>query len=43
MLDKRVSQEARGKIVKLAANLSPQDMQAARDRADRWFQDDTNR
>ena len=39
MLDQRVSQQARGKIVQLAANLSQQDMQAARDRADRWFQD----
>lgn len=40
MLDKNVSKQAQGKIVKLAANLSQQDIQAARDRADRWFQDD---
>lgn len=42
MLDKNVSQQAQGKILKLAANLSPQDIQAARDRADRWFQDDSS-
>lgn len=41
MLDKNVSRQAQGKIIKLAANLSQQDIQAARDRADRWFQDDT--
>lgn len=43
MLDKNVSKQAQGKIIKLAANLSQQDIQAARDRADRWFQEDSNR
>ncbi|XID74290.1 tetratricopeptide repeat protein [Alkanindiges sp. WGS2144] len=38
MLDRNVSKQAQGKIVKLAANLSQQDILAARDRADRWFQ-----
>jgi TPR repeat protein len=38
MLDKNVSKQAQGKILKLAANLSQQDILAARDRADRWFQ-----
>ncbi len=42
MLDKNVSKQAQGKIVKLAANLSQQDILAARDRADRWFQDDAS-
>lgn len=40
MLDKNVTKQAQGKIVKLAANLSQQDIQAARERADRWFQND---
>lgn len=40
MLDRNVSKQAQGKILKLAANLSQQDIQAARDRADRWFQND---
>lgn len=40
MLDKNVSKQAQGKILKLASTLSPQDIQAARDRADRWFQND---
>ena len=42
MLDKNVSKQAQGKILKLAANLTQQDIQAARDRADRWFQDGAN-
>lgn len=42
MLDRNVSKQAQGKILKLAANLSQQDILAARDRADRWFQDAGN-
>lgn len=42
MLDRNVSKQAQGKILKLAANLTQQDIQAARDRADRWFQDAAN-
>lgn len=40
MLDRNVSKQAQGKILKLATNLTQQDIQAARDRADRWFQTD---
>ena len=39
MLDPRVKTEAQGKIRKLAANLSAEDMQRARQRADQWMQD----
>lgn len=42
MLDKNVTKQAQGKILKLAANLTQQDILAARDRADRWFQDGAN-
>lgn len=43
MLDQRIKDKAQGKIRTLAANLSPQDIQDAKNRADRWIQtDDVN-
>jgi TPR repeat protein len=39
MLDPRVKTEAQGKIRKLAANLSPEAIERARQRADQWMQD----
>ena len=43
MLDARIKDKAQGKIRTLAANLSPQDIQDAKNRADRWIQtDDAN-
>lgn len=39
MLDSQVKDRAQDKIRKLAANLSPQDQQSARQRADRWLQE----
>jgi uncharacterized protein len=38
MLDANVKDKAQGKIRQLAANLSPQDQQNARQKADRWMQ-----
>lgn len=40
MLDQRIKDKAQGKIRTLAANLSPQDIQDAKNRADRWIQTD---
>ena len=42
MLDARIKDKAQGKIRTLAANLSPQDIQDAKNRADRWIQSDDN-
>ena len=42
MLDARIKDKAQGKIRTLAANLSPQDIQNAKNRADRWIQSDDN-
>jgi hypothetical protein len=41
MLDQRIKDKAQGKIRTLAANLSPQDIQDAKNRADRWIQTDS--
>lgn len=40
MLDQRIKDKAQGKIRTLAANLSQQDIQDAKNRADRWIQTD---
>jgi TPR repeat protein len=40
MLDPRIKDKAQGKIRTLAVNLSPQDIQDAKNRADRWIQTD---
>lgn len=40
MLDPKIKDKAQGKIRTLAANLSPQDIQDAKNRADRWIQTD---
>jgi TPR repeat protein len=40
MLDQRIKDKAQGKIRTLATNLSQQDIQDAKNRADRWIQTD---
>jgi len=40
MLDQRIKDKAQGKIRTIAANMSQQDIQSAKDRADRWIQSD---
>lgn len=40
MLDPRIKDKAQGKIRTLAANLSAQDIEDAKNRADRWIQND---